>query len=174
MKYWAITYACILGIVATIDRKTRLLKVFVEQVHIYKNAKKNKESIIDLICFIVVPIFVSWRISYYLSLDLITKNAGTIVTVFSLIATLPLSFLALLADKVLERDNEKEVAKEVFVSITVDIIYSLSVIALVIIAAFSDLSGLAGRIMVGIITFFVIKVVLNILMIIKRVFFIWE
>ena len=104
----------------------------------------------------------------------IVEHAGTIITVFSLIATLPLSFLALLIDKILKGTKEEEVSKETFVSITLDILYSMIVIGIIIVAAYCEIPAFVQKIIVGIIAFLVIKIALNILMILKRVFAIWE
>ena len=105
--------------------------------------------------------------------DIIT-HAGSIITVFSLIATLPLSFLALLIDKILKGTKKEEVSKEVFISITIDIIYSMIVIGIIVIALYSEVSELLQNVIVGTIVFLVIKIILNILMILKRVFSIWD
>lgn len=105
---------------------------------------------------------------------IVISYAGTIITVFSLIATLPLSFLALLIDKILKGTKEEEVSKETFVSITLDILYSMIVIGIIIVAAYCEIPAFVQKIIVGIIAFLVIKIALNILMILKRVFAIWE
>lgn len=157
-----------------INRKTRLLHVVKEQFNIYKNDRNSNYYWLDILTFIIVPIVIATIAGNELPYDKIANHAGTIITVFSLVATLPLSFLALLIDKVLEYQKEKEVAKETFVSITTDILYSLVIIFLVILIAIADLKNAFAKIIVGMVVFFVIKVVLNILMILKRVFAIFE
>lgn len=174
MKTWTIVCAGIFVIVTLINPKVRLIRVLREQLKIYKNDKSNGYYWLDILSFILVPLALAVIISVNLPLSEIINHAGTIITVFSLIATLPLSFLALFIDKILQSKKEKEVAKETFVTITLDILYSMVVIATIILAALCELPELAKKIVVGIIAFLVIKIALNILMILKRVFAIWE
>lgn len=61
-----------------------------------------------------------------------------------------------------------------FISITIDIIYSMIVIGIIVIALYSEVSELLQNVIVGTIVFLVIKIILNILMILKRVFSIWD
>lgn len=174
MEKWQIVCAVLFLSVVLINRKTRLLRVVKEQFKIYKNDINDKYYWLDILTFIIVPIAIAVIASKELPYDKIANHAGTIITVFSLVATLPLSFLALLIDKVLEHQKEREVAKETFVSITIDVIYSLIIIALVIMIAITELKNTLAKILVGLVVFFIIKVVLNILMILKRVFAIFE
>ena len=174
MKNWPIVCAIIFGVIVFVNPKTRILHMIVEQIKIYKNDKTGRYYWLDLCTFIVVPIIIAVIVSLNLSLDTIVSNAGTIITIFSLIATLPLSFLALLIDKILRTQKEKEVARESFVSITIDIIYSMVIIGMIIGSAFIEVPIWVERIIVGIISFLVLKIALNILMILKRVFSIWE
>lgn len=174
MEKWQIVCAVLFLSVVLINRKTRLLRVVKGQFKIYKNDINDKYYWLDILTFIIVPIAIAVIASKELPYDKIANHAGTIITVFSLVATLPLSFLALLIDKVLEHQKEKEVAKETFVSITIDVIYSLIIIALVIMIAITEVKNTPAKVLVGLVVFFIIKVVLNILMILKRVFAIFE
>ena len=74
----------------------------------------------------------------------------------------------------IQTQKEQEVAREAFVSITIDILYSILVIGIIVVAAFLEADLWLEQIIVGIIAFLVIKIALNILMILKRVFAIWE
>ncbi len=176
MKEWPLVCAGIFLFIALFNRKTRLVHVLKEQFEIYKDDRNNKRDCRAIFSFIIAPIGLSIYISHNLDLSQITSHTDTIITTFSLIATIPLSFLALLIDKITDKNKkeEKEVAQETFVSITLDIIYSMFVIGIVIVAALSDISGIWEKIIVAIIAFLVIKIALNILMILKRVFAIWE
>lgn len=174
MKAWPLICACVFLIVTLLNKKTRLFRVIIEQFRIYKNDRNGKYYWLDILCFVCMPLGLAVLISLNLPLYEIVGYAGTIITLFSLIATLPLSFLALLIDKILQSKKEQEVAKETFVSITLDILYSMTVIGIVIVASFCDMPEIVQKIIVGIIAFLVIKIALNILMILKRVFFIWE
>lgn len=174
MNAWPLICSCLFLLIAIINPKTRLLRVVVEQIKIYKDDRTGKYYWLDFLTFIIAPIVIAIIIALNLPLSEIVQQAGTIITVFSLIATLPLSFLALFIDKILQTKKEQDVAKEAFVSITIDILYSILVIGIVIVAAFLEVSLLFEQIIVGVIAFLVIKIVLNLLMIFKRVFAIWE
>ena len=119
---------------------------------------------------IVFPIAIGFIVAINLPLAKIISNADTIITVFSIIVTLPLSFLALLTDRVLKNNKAEEVAKETFVSITVDIIYAMLIIGLVVFAALTPLAEIGEKIVVGVLAFFSVKMSLNILMILKRIY----
>ena len=174
MKAWPVVCACIFLIVTIINPKTRLIRVLREQFRIYKNDRNGKLYWIDIVCFICMPLGLAVLISVNLPLREIIEHAGTIITVFSLIATLPLSFLALLIDKILQSKKEQEVAKETFVSITLDILYSMTVIGIIIVASLCNVPEGMQKAIVGVVAFLVIKIAMNILMILKRVFSIWE
>lgn len=174
MNAWPLICSCLFLLIAIINPKTRLLRVVVEQIKIYKDDRTGKYYWLDFLTFIIAPIVIAIIIALNLPLSEIVQQAGTIITVFSLIATLPLSFLALFIDKILQTKKEQDVAKEAFVSITIDILYSILVIGIVIVAAFLEVSLLFEQIIVGVIAFLVIKIALNLLMIFKRVFAIWE
>ena len=105
-----------------------------------------------------------------LPLSKIINNADSIITVFSIIITLPLSFLALLIDRLFKNVKAEEVAKETFVSITVDILYAILIIGVVLFATLTPLSNIIQKIIVGFIVFLTVKLVLNIFMILKRIF----
>ena len=170
MNNWIAIGSIFLLLLAMLNPKTQLFCVLKEQIDVYKNDKTQKYSFLDFITFFLIPIAISVLVAIDLPLNKIVEQAGTIITIFSLIATLPLSFLAVLMDKILKTKKEEEVAKETFTSITIDIVYSMVVIALVVFAALTNFPNEVQKVLVGFITFFVVKIVLNILMILKRVF----
>ena len=135
MNAWPLICSCLFLLIAIINPKTRLLRVIVEQIKIYKDDRTGKYYWLDFLTFIIAPIVIAIISALNLPLSKIVQQAGTIITVFSLIATLPLSFLALFIDKILQTKKEQDVAKEAFVSITIDILYSILVIGIVIVAA---------------------------------------
>lgn len=170
MKYWQILCVAIFVVSILFSRKASVFKILLEQFNIYKNDKNGKYYWLDIINFIVVPIIIGIVVAFNLPISKIINNADTVITVFSLIATLPLSFLAMLIDRIMKNKKEEEVAKETFVSITVDIIYAMIIIGMVVFASLTPLAGFMEKIIVGLIAFFTVKMVLNILMILKRVF----
>ena len=170
MKHWQILCVAIFVISIMISRKTSVLKIIAEQFKIYKDDRTQKYYWIDIITFLISPLLIGFLVAFNLPLSKIINNADTIITVFSIIVTLPLSFLALLIDRVMKTKKAEEVAKETFVSITIDIIYSIIIIGIVVFASLTPLPDFANKTIVGIIAFFTVKMVLNILMILKRVF----
>lgn len=170
MKYWQLLCVGILIVSIISNRKIRVFDIIIEQFKIYKDDRNDKYYWLDILNFILVPIGVGGLVAFNLPLSNIIDNADKIITIYSIIATLPLSFLALLVDRILKNRKEEEVAKETFVSITIDIIYSIAVIAIVVFAALTPLPNFVGKIIVGVIAFLTIKIVLNIFMILKRVY----
>ena len=70
----------------------------------------------------------------------------------------------------LKNSKAEEVAKETFVSITVDILYAILIIGLVLFAALTPLCNIFQKVIVGVVVFLTVKLILNILMILKRIF----
>lgn len=91
------------------------------------------------------------------------------MTVFSIVATLLLSFLALLVDKSTTNQKEKEVIDQTFVTISVDIVYSIFVVMLFVLPDFIEFTDIIEKIFVGVVAFLIIKILLNVFMILKRV-----
>lgn len=170
MKYWQILCVVVFIISILISRKVSVFKIVMEQFKVYKDDRTGNYYWLDMITFIMAPLLIGIIVAINLPLSKIINNADTIITVFSLIVTLPLSFLAMLIDRILKNKKEEEVARETFVSITVDIIYAIIIMALVVFAALTPLGDCMEKIIVGLIAFLTVKMVLNILMILKRVF----
>ena len=98
MKLWQII--CLIGLLLIIvfNPKIQLTRIFVEQFKVYKNDKTHKISMFDILSFLIAPICISILTSVSLPYEKVATSAGTIMTVFSIVATLLLSFLALLVD----------------------------------------------------------------------------
>ena len=170
MKYWQITCVALFLISILISRKVSVIKIIVEQFKIYKDDRNGKFYWLDILTFMAFPLAIGIIVAINLPLAKIISNAETIITVFSIIVTLPLSFLALLIDRVLKNKKAEEVAKETFVSITVDIVYAMLIIGVVVFAALTPLSAVGEKFVVSVLAFFTVKMALNILMILKRIF----
>ena len=170
MEIWQIVCTVILLVIVALNPKVQLTRIFVEQFKVYTNDKTRKISLYDIVSFIVAPIVLSVIVALSLPYEEMSKASGTIITVFSIVATLLLSFLALLVDKSTTNSKEKEVVKQTFVTITIDIIYSIFVVLLFSIPYFIKLSSIFEKIFVGIVAFLIIKILLNVFMILKRVF----
>lgn len=169
MKLWQII--CLIGLLLIIvfNPKIQLTRIFVEQFKVYKNDKTHKISMFDILSFLIAPICISILTSVSLPYEKVATSAGTIMTVFSIVATLLLSFLALLVDKSTTNQKEKEVIDQTFVTISVDIVYSIFVVMLFALPDFIEFTDIIEKIFVGVVAFLIIKILLNVFMILKRV-----
>lgn len=169
MKLWQII--CLIGLLLIIvfNPKIQLTRIFVEQFKVYKNDKTQKISMFDILSFLIAPICISILTSVSLPYEKVATSAGTIMTVFSIVATLLLSFLALLVDKSTTNQKEKEVIDQTFVTISVDIVYSIFVVMLFVLPDFIEFTDIIEKIFVGVVAFLIIKILLNVFMILKRV-----
>ena len=169
MKLWQII--CLIGLLLIIvfNPKIQLTRIFVEQFKVYKNDKTHKISMFDILSFLIAPICISILTSVSLPYEKVATSAGTIMTVFSIVATLLLSFLALLVDKSTTNQKEKEVIDQTFVTISVDIVYSIFVVMLFVLPDFIEFTDIFEKIFVGVVAFLIIKILLNVFMILKRV-----
>ena len=160
----------ILLIIVALNPKVKLTKIFVEQFKIYRNDKTKKISWYDILSFLIVPIILAILIAHSLPYDKLSSASNTIITVFSLVATLLLSFLALLIDKSTTNKTEQKLVKQTFVTITIDIVYSIFVVILFAIPYLIDFNFVVKKTFVGLVAFLIIKILLNVFMILKRVF----
>lgn len=169
MKLWQII--CLIGLLLIIvfNPKIQLTRIFVEQFKVYKNDKTHKISMFDILSFLIATICISILTSVSLPYEKVATSAGTIMTVFSIVATLLLSFLALLVDKSTTNQKEKEVIDQTFVTISVDIVYSIFVVMLFVLPDFIEFTDIIEKIFVGVVAFLIIKILLNVFMILKRV-----
>ena len=169
MKLWQII--CLIGLLLIIvfNPKIQLTRIFVEQFKVYKNDKTHKISMFDILSFLIAPICISILTSVSLPYEKVATSAGTIMTVFSIVATLLLSFLALLVDKSTTNQKEKEVIDQTFVTISVDIVYSIFVVMLFVLPDFIEFTDIIEKIFVGVVAFLIIKILLNVFMILKCV-----
>ena len=170
MEIWQIICVLVVLVLVAFNPKVQLTKIFVEQFKVYTNDRTKKLSTYVFVSFRAAPIALSVVVALSLPYEEMSKASGTIITVFSIVATLLLSFLALLVDKSTTNSKEKEVVKQTFVTITVDIVYSIFVVLLFAIPYFIELNTIFEKIFVGIVAFLIIKILLNVFMILKRVF----
>lgn len=170
MEIWQIVCLAVLLLIIAFNPKIRLARIFVEQFKVYKNNKTHKISLFDILSFLIAPICIAVLVSFSLPYEKVVSSAGTIMTVFSIVATLLLSFLALLVDKSTANSKEKEVIDQTFVTISVDIVYSVFVVLLFVLPGLIKFTDVIEKIFIGVVAFLVIKILLNVLMILKRVY----
>lgn len=175
MKWYWILILILLVACMFLNPKISVTCVFREQLKIYKNDKTQKSSRFDYLSFIVVPILISLILAFYIPVDHFVNYRESILTTVSIMASVLLGFLAVLVDKKIA-NNEKAniVIKQTVVTITVNIIYALIVILLLFVFNAIVEIEILNLICEGVIIFCGIKFILNILMIIKRIFKIFE
>lgn len=155
------------------NKKVRVLPVLTNQLKVFKNAKTNKISLWDIICFIVLPIALAVLI--VLGFDCVVDNnlAGVLTTVFAFVFTVLFGFAAILVGK-LDSNNEieQQVVGETFVSIMTSNILSLNsaVLSIAIIITNHKITSLIISVFIYSFSFMIIMLLL---MISKRTFIIY-
>ncbi len=171
---WKIAIAIILCLMLTGNKKVRVYKVFLEQMHVFRNARTRKLSIWDIICFLILPLILSliFVIEYNI---LISDNlAGILTTVYAFIFTVLFGFAAILIGK-LESNNgiEKKVVGETFISIITSTLLALVAAVMSIILLIVDYE--IATVVISVIIFWISFVIMMlILMIIKRTYNIYS
>ena len=155
------------------NKKVRILSVLIKQLQVFKNAKTDKISVWDIVCFIFFPIVLSVIITFGFGSIIDDTLAGVLTTVFAFVFSVLFGFAAILVGK-LDCDNEieKQVVGETFVSIMTSNILSLiaSILSIAIIITGDEKAKLILTICVYIFSFMIIMLLL---MISKRTFIIY-
>lgn len=155
------------------NKKVRILSVLIKQLQVFKNAKTDKISVWDIVCFIFFPIVLSVIITFGFGSIIDDTLAGVLTTVFAFVFTGLFGFAAILVGK-LDCDNEikKQVVGETFVSIMTSNILSLiaSILSITIIITGDEKAKLILTICVYSFSFMIIMLLL---MISKRTFIIY-
>lgn len=171
----------ILIIVATIiscimllgNSKVRLFSLIWAQVKVFKNAKTNKFSLWDIICFLILPIGLALVIALGFNCIIDENLAGVLTTVFAFVFTVLFGFASILVGKMNSNNElEKKVVGETFVSIMTSNILSLIAAILSIGITFSNniIASLILSIFIYSLSFMIIMLLL---MISKRTFIIY-
>lgn len=155
------------------NKKVRISSVLIKQLQVFKNAKTDKISVWDIVCFIFFPIVLSVIITFGFGSIIDDTLAGVLTTVFAFVFTVLFGFAAILVGK-LDCDNEieKQVVGETFVSIMTSNILSLiaSILSIAIIITGDEKAKLILTICVYSFSFMIIMLLL---MISKRTFIIY-
>lgn len=173
-KYiWIIISAFFLIMIFFINRKVRLFALVNEQLQVFKNAKKKKLSLWDILCFCVFPLIVAIIFVYKLDFIIDDALANLLTTVFSVIFTVLFGFATIMISKIDSQNKlEKQVAEETFVSIVSSTV--LSLIAAIVTIILTQIASVAClRILSTIILALSIMIILLLLMITKRAFYLY-
>jgi len=171
---WTLVALAMTFIMLFANRKARVYSVFLEQLRVFKNAKTNKYSLWDIICFILLPIGLATVIVFALQTTISDDLAGVLTTIFSLVFTLLFGFSAILVGRIESQNKiEKQVVKETFVSIiTATLLSLLSAILSIIIIGICNASILSALSLIVLATSFMNVMLL--LLIIKRTHIIYS
>lgn len=156
------------------NRKVRVFSVFIEQLQVFKNARTNKFSPWDFICFILMPIGLAGIIVFGFESVVDIELAGILTTVFSLVFTILFGFAAILVGKIDSKNSiEKRVVEETFISIVSATL--LSLISVVLSIAIIKVKDIVILSMLSIVVFSIsFMTVMLLLLIIKRTFIIYS
>jgi hypothetical protein len=155
------------------NKKVRVFPVFMKQLQVFKNAKTDRISLWDILCFIIMPVVLSVVIALGLDCKIDNTLAGVLTTVFAFVFTVLFGFAAILVGK-LDSNNaiEKQVVGETFVSIMTSNILSLlaAVLSIMVIITNNESASLVLSICIFSFSFMIIMLLL---MISKRTFVIY-
>lgn len=155
------------------NKKVRVFPVLIKQLQVFTNAKTEKISLWDILCFIIMPIVLA--ISIAIGFECIVNDvlAGVLTTVFALVFTVLFGFAAILVGKINSNNAiEKQVVGETFISIMSSNILSLmaTVLSIVIIITTNEIVIVVLSIFIYSFSFMIIMMLL---MISKRTFIIY-
>ena len=140
------------------NSKVRVFSVLVNQIKVFKNAKTEKLSWWDIVCFIIMD----------------DDLASVLTTVFAFVFTVLFGFAAILIGKMeSNNDIERKVVGETFVSIVSSTILSLLAAILSIIILETE-SEMAEKIISCVVYSFSFMIIMLLLMITKRTFLIYN
>lgn len=176
-QMWVVMLIALLVVIMLFfNKKVSLIRLFIEQLKVFKNARTGKQSIWDLICFFVFPIAISGLIVFGISFRVTAQLAETLTTVFFLVFTILFGLAGVIVERRerRERDTEKKkrVVSETFVSIITS--SSLSLFAAFISILLTIITKDLYVSILSIILFAVsLHIIMLLLMIIKRTFVIY-
>ena len=97
---WLFTAAALVVVMLFFNRKVRLWAVLKEQIKVFKNAKKQRISLWDCLCFLVFPWVFSYICVYQLDFVIEEELAQLLTTVFSIVFTVLFGFAAVMVGKI--------------------------------------------------------------------------
>ena len=171
---WTIIAAALLIILMIGNRKVRLKSLLSKQIQVFRNARTNKISIWDLLCFIVFPICLALIVAYVLGICIDETLSGILTTVFSLVFTVLFGFAAIIVGKLDSKNElEKKVVEETFISIMsatvlslISVIFSIIVVKIEVEWAISLVSAIVYSVS--------IMTIMLLLLVSKRTFIIYN
>lgn len=156
------------------NTKVRVFSVLVNQIKVFKNAKTEKLSLWDIVCFIIMPICLAIILTIGFGCIIDDDLASVLTTVFAFVFTVLFGFAAILVGK-MESNNEieRKVVGETFVSIVSSTILSL-LAAILSIIIHETKAELAEKIISCVVYSVSFMIIMLLLMITKRTFLIYN
>ena len=167
---WLFTAAALVVVMLFFNRNVRLCAVLKEQIKVFKNAKKQRISLWDCLCFLVFPWVFSYICVYQLDFVIEEELAQLLTTVFSIVFTVLFGFAAVMVGKI--HKTEKQVAEETFVSIVSANLMSL-IAAILSIVLTQTKSEIIVKISSVVLLGSSLIIILLLLLITKRTFFLY-
>lgn len=156
------------------NRKVRIAPVFGKFFSVLKNAKTNRFSFWDFVCFNVFPVVLSCIIVFGFDCVIDESLASVLTEVFATVFTVLFGFAAILAGKMESKNAiEKRVVNETFISIMTATLLALlsSVLSIVLIKT-------SNQILIYVFSLLVYSssliMLMDVLMISKRIFIIYS
>lgn len=174
MNRWPLLVIVVCMLIALFNKKMSLTKIFVSQIQVYKNDKTNRFSSFDLFVFIIIPIVIGATFGFSVPVSYVSKYSEMVITIFALIATVLLTFVTIVYDKQSNNTKLNEVKKQTVVTIITSIIYSMTIVVLVVLPKLITIPNILKKVLVSIICTLIVKIVFSMMMILKRFFIIIE
>ena len=146
----------------------------VKQLSVFKNAKNEKISVWDLVCFIVAPIVLAILLVFILGYDISNSVASVLTTVYAFVFTVLFGFAAVLVGKIDSKNELEKQVTETFVSVlTSNILSLINAIASIILLNINEDSECVRNLVSAIIYSISFITIMLLLMITKRTFIIY-
>lgn len=171
---WTMIVVALLILLMIGNRKVHLILLFSKQVQVFRNAKNNKISVWDILCFIVFPICLALLVVYNLGICIDETLSGILTTVFSLMFTVLFGFATIIVGKINSNNVlEKKVVEETFISIMsatvmslVSVVFSIIVLKVDVVWAINIISAIVYSVS--------IMTIMLLLLVAKRTFIIYN
>ena len=174
-KIASISVIVILICMLFLNPKVSIIKILIKQLLVFKNAKNEKISVWDLVCFIFAPIVLAILLVFILGYDISNSVASVLTTVYAFVFTVLFGFAAVLVGEIDSKNElEKQVTEETFVSVlTSNILSLINAIASIILLNINEDSECVRNLVSAIIYCISFITIMLLLMITKRTFIIY-
>ena len=183
MKWWQILLVCVIFIallVVFFNRKIRLARLFRDQLHIYYEDRNGKQTLsyFDIICFLVIPLFIACSIVWGFGFWFDALVANIVLTITSILFSVLFTILSIITSKIGTKDDvEKIVIKETFTTIscsTTNLLIGIVLLIIYTILLPNYECPIVYKIITNIIVFILIHSFLLLLMTIKRFYMVFN